>query len=122
MAPEALLRQEYSRKSDVFSFGVVVYEIVTRSDPWPRVPGMQAANNVMNGIRMEIPQCQPVLQEVMSRCWKQDPQERPEFKEILEMIKQTNTIDEVSEPQYQNLVEYKVTNLESNQDSTLYNN
>ena len=37
MSPESLENREYSIRSDIFSYGVVLYEIVTRTDPWPGV-------------------------------------------------------------------------------------
>ncbi len=50
-APEAFLKHEYSRKSDVFSFGVVIYEIVTRGDPWPELNSIMASHEVVKGNR-----------------------------------------------------------------------
>ena len=47
---------------------------------------MQAARDVMNGARMMVPDCPPLLQMIMKKCWEQEPKNRPEFKEILEMI------------------------------------
>ena len=113
MAPEALMRQQYSRKSDVFSFGVVqliyyqdcnvkeqnqvVYEIVTCSDPWPDYTPMEAAHEVITGNTMEIPECPNVFQLMMKLCWSYNPRDRPDFTDLLELIKSTEEEEENSE-------------------------
>jgi serine/threonine protein kinase len=81
------LNREYSQKSDVFSFGVVVYEIVTRKIPWEGSTPVEASHKVANGERMIIPEdCPQVLVKIMQQSWEQDPKSRPEFKEILEWM------------------------------------
>ncbi len=64
----------------MFSFGVVVYEIYTQTEPWRGVSGVEAANAVGNGKRMDIPlECPSLLNLIMVDCWKHDPKDRPEF-------------------------------------------
>jgi serine/threonine protein kinase len=46
MAPESFMKREYSTKSDVWSFGVVVWEIATRQDPWPGLIGSFGLLNI----------------------------------------------------------------------------
>lgn len=49
MSPEQLNHQKYSLKSDVFSFGVLLFEIFKQSPPWPTMSPVQAAALVMSG-------------------------------------------------------------------------
>lgn len=85
--PESLKNNEYSRKSDVYSYGVVVFEVTTRMDPWPGVLAVNAAHKVLNGEKMQIPQTVPqVFVELMHACWATSPTLRPEFSEICDVL------------------------------------
>jgi len=89
MSPEALLEKEYSIKSDVFSFAVVMYEIITQQPPWKDLNAVQASHQVIEGNRMKIPSecnCPPLLESLVNRCWAQDANERPEFNEIYDIL------------------------------------
>ena len=80
---------------------------------------MQAARDVMNGSRMEIPRnCPAVLQKIMKACWKHDPKERPEFKEILEMLRE----DEEEQEQKANYISFEPEYGVSRVDNTTENN
>jgi serine/threonine protein kinase len=88
MAPEAFLNCEYSRKSDVFSFGVVVWEIVTRTLPWAECTPVQASHAVAKGQRLQIPaDCPSILKDIMTMAWREDPRRRPEAVDIMETLK-----------------------------------
>ena len=104
MAPEALMKQQYSRKSDVFSFGVVIYEIVTCSNPWPQCTPMEAAHEVMRGNTMTIPECPEIFQQMMKLCWQYDPKDRPEFTDLLNMIKSIEETEVVEIPDVSELI------------------
>ncbi|PRP85196.1 TK/FER protein kinase [Planoprotostelium fungivorum] len=97
MAPEAMKMRNYSNKTDgelvpvltsltsaVYSFGVLVWEIVTNKEPYEDMDTMQVAINVMNhNLRPEIPDAtDPLLKRLMQGCWKQQPSERPNFVNI----------------------------------------
>ena len=74
-APEYLNSQrmeERSEKGDVLSYGVIVWELVTRETPWSEFErGEDIALSVIFGERLEIPQNCPVdLQEIMENCWQ----------------------------------------------------
>jgi hypothetical protein len=65
-----------------------VYEIVTRLDPWAGLSPVEACHEVALGKRMTIPEsCPQQLRKIMEVCWKAEPKDRPEFTEILEMLK-----------------------------------
>jgi len=89
MSPESLFENKYSTKSDVFSFGVVIYEILTQDPPWKDLNPAQAVGKVSHGYRMVLPEsceCPPALKDLMEKCWVQLPENRPDFEEICEIL------------------------------------
>jgi len=84
MAPEAIINRKYSEKSDAYSYGVLIWEVVTQSEPWENIPLLEIAIGVgKKGWRLKIPKnCDPFLAKLMKDCWKQEPSDRPAFKEI----------------------------------------
>jgi len=84
MAPESITSKTYSFASDTWSFGVVLWEIVTRTDPYPNMEPINVAMGVCyENLRLPIPPvCDPLFAEVMVSCWNTDPTQRPTFKEI----------------------------------------
>ncbi|PRP86359.1 hypothetical protein PROFUN_05500 [Planoprotostelium fungivorum] len=87
MSPEAITENKYSTKSDVFSFGVVVWEIFEEKDPYPGVAAVEAAFQVVNGQRLEFTKCPcPWLIRLVQACWDKDPKNRPSFKFVLQTM------------------------------------
>ncbi|RXH73364.1 hypothetical protein DVH24_013048 [Malus domestica] len=88
MAPEVIEHRPYNHKADVFSFGVVLWELLTGKLPYENLTPLQAAVGVVQkGLRPTIPShTNPMLMELMERCWQQDPSLRPEFSEIVNML------------------------------------
>lgn len=80
-APEAAIYSKFSTKSDVWSFGIVLYEIITYGRvPYPSMNNAEVLKQVELGYRMPIPTgCPPALYEIMYQCWNKDPQKRPTF-------------------------------------------
>ncbi|KAL3315845.1 hypothetical protein Ciccas_005515 [Cichlidogyrus casuarinus] len=84
-APEAGLQKKFSVKSDVWSFGVLIYEIVTYGGtPYPSMQNQKVLSMVSKGYRMPKPTmltkpCPDKLYTVMKDCWNQDPDRRPTF-------------------------------------------
>ncbi|KXZ44278.1 hypothetical protein GPECTOR_70g509 [Gonium pectorale] len=85
MAPEILRNEACDEKSDVFSFGVIMYELVTGREPWESLAPMQVVFAVGNKReRMELPKdLDPAVASLMHACWADDPRERPSFSQIL---------------------------------------
>jgi len=79
MAPESIANRIYSKKSDIWSFGIVVWEIVARSEPHSKIDIFDAAIQIRDGgLVPTIPEdCPPLLRETMEMCWKQQADERP---------------------------------------------
>ncbi|KAH7523458.1 hypothetical protein FEM48_Zijuj06G0013200 [Ziziphus jujuba var. spinosa] len=88
MAPEVIEHKPYDHKADVFSFGVVLWELLAGKLPYENLTPLQAAVGVVQkGLRPKIPRhAHPILVELLERCWLQDPSLRPEFSEIVGIL------------------------------------
>ncbi|KAL1533382.1 serine/threonine-protein kinase STY46-like [Salvia divinorum] len=88
MAPEVIEHKPYNQKADVFSFGVMLWELLTGKVPYAQLTPLQAAVGVLQkGLRPTIPKhTHPLVVELLERCWQQDPSLRPEFSEITEIL------------------------------------
>uniref|UniRef100_A0A8C3IQ72 non-specific protein-tyrosine kinase n=1 Tax=Chrysemys picta bellii TaxID=8478 RepID=A0A8C3IQ72_CHRPI len=83
-APEALRYGRYSTESDVWSYGVLLWEIFSLgAAPYPGMSNQQVVSQVERGFRMRAPPCCPVeVYDVMLRCWEASPSLRPKFSAI----------------------------------------
>ncbi|KAG8058584.1 hypothetical protein GUJ93_ZPchr0002g25575 [Zizania palustris] len=81
MAPELICNEPFTEKCDIFSFGVIMWELCTLSRPWEGIPSVQVVYSVANeGARLEIPD--GPLGSLISDCWA-EPEKRPCCQEIL---------------------------------------
>ncbi|XP_044531348.1 tyrosine-protein kinase Fyn [Gracilinanus agilis] len=99
-APEAALYGRFTIKSDVWSFGILLTELVTKGRvPYPGMNNREVLEQVERGYRMPCPQDCPIsLHELMIHCWKKDPEERPTFEYLQGFLEDYFT---ATEPQYQ---------------------
>ena len=83
-APEAALFNRFSIKSDVWSFGIFLVELITHGRvPYPGMTNGEVLAKVEQGYRMPPPPgCPDPLYQIMMDCWKQDPDERPTFAHL----------------------------------------
>eukprot|EP01138_Halocafeteria_seosinensis_P009622 gb/GECG01009832.1/.p1 GENE.gb/GECG01009832.1/~~gb/GECG01009832.1/.p1 ORF type:complete len:774 (+),score=94.80 gb/GECG01009832.1/:1-2322(+) len=88
MAPEIVRQEAYDEKADVFSFAIILWEILTREDPYPDRSGLGLAYAVANeGLRPPIPAYCPLeYAQLMSRAWRHDPNNRPSFSEVVDVL------------------------------------
>ena len=75
LAPEFLTPKRRNEregvKASVFSFGVVIWEMVTRKQPWEGVNHLDLMKKVPSGERLEIPEnCHPELRKIIQDCWE----------------------------------------------------
>ncbi|RHZ89648.1 hypothetical protein Glove_13g186 [Diversispora epigaea] len=83
IAPEVLSGDEYTKAADIYSFGIIVYEIVTGFPPYPDIPhDKNLAMKICNGLRQKIPFHTPkLITRMIMRCWDARVTHRPTFKE-----------------------------------------
>ncbi|CEG41895.1 tkl protein kinase [Plasmopara halstedii] len=88
MAPEVLAAEKYTEKADVFSYGVVVWETITRQCPYEGLTQIQAALGVLNNnLRPTVPkECPSFFKKLMTLCWGSSPEQRPSFESVLEIL------------------------------------
>ncbi|XP_042633306.1 tyrosine-protein kinase fynb isoform X3 [Cyprinus carpio] len=99
-APEAALYGKFTIKSDVWSFGILLTELVTKGRvPYPGMNNREVLEQVERGYRMPSPQdCPSSLHELMVQCWKKEAEERPTFEYLQAFLEDYFT---ATEPQYQ---------------------
>ena len=91
MAPELLNDDNYTNKIDVFSYGMLIYSLLTLQVPWSHVKEITSNDIyklVSEGKRpeltnKEIPNC---CKELIEKCWSNDPEDRPSFDQIVKML------------------------------------
>ncbi|OCT99505.1 hypothetical protein XELAEV_18005287mg [Xenopus laevis] len=91
MAPESIFHCVYTFESDVWSYGILLWEIFSLgSSPYPRIPvDSKFYKMIKDGYRMMSPECAPLeMYEIMRSCWNSDPLKRPTFKQIVQMVEQ----------------------------------
>lgn len=78
LSTEAIVDKAYSEASDAWSFGVLLWEMVTGRVPWEEEEALQVAMRVgKEGHTLPVPPgCDEVLAELMVSCWEQDPARR----------------------------------------------
>ncbi|KAF2354816.1 Serine-threonine/tyrosine-protein kinase catalytic domain [Trinorchestia longiramus] len=86
-APEAILYGQYSIKSDVWSFGVLMMEVMTLgATPYPGMTNHEVVDLVPTGYRMSRPmtpiECPEGLFDCIQKCWKRNKDERPSFEHL----------------------------------------
>ncbi|XP_057200162.1 tyrosine-protein kinase SRK2 [Triplophysa rosa] len=88
MAPEIFEDENYTSKSDVWSFGILLTEIVTYGDePYPGQDKLTCIQGIQRGKRMARPAgCPEALYDIMLQCWRTNPTERPTFTELQEKL------------------------------------
>jgi fyn-related kinase len=89
-APEVLFQMKFSVKSDVWSFGIVLVELVKHGgSPYPEMDQEEVKTRLAEGYRMpQMDGCPDRLYQIMLMCWKEEDMERPTFKIIKEQLEE----------------------------------
>ncbi|XP_009904369.2 proto-oncogene tyrosine-protein kinase ROS [Dryobates pubescens] len=90
MAPESLIDGVFTSSSDVWSFGVLLWETLTLGQqPYPGFSNTEVVHHVRSGGRLESPNnCPDDLCDLMKRCWAQEPHSRPTFSSIQDKLQE----------------------------------
>ncbi|NP_001083315.1 protein tyrosine kinase 7 (inactive) L homeolog precursor [Xenopus laevis] len=89
MSPEAVQDDDFSTKSDVWSFGVLMWEVFTLGElPYTSLPDEEVLAGLQNGsLKLPAPEgCSSRVYRLMQRCWAPSPKDRPSFSEIVNAL------------------------------------
>jgi serine/threonine protein kinase len=92
MAPESISHQRYSEASDVYMFGITLWEMFAREEPYPDMEPLAAALAVVTqGLRPQIPlpnqrYCPIPILQLMKSCWLPQPEQRPNMKTVNDVL------------------------------------
>jgi len=88
-APEVIRGEKYTEKADIYSFGIILWELLTRQQPYKERNFMGVGMDVLNGVRPSIPEsCPKPFAKLMKKCWHADPSKRPAMKKLLRFFEE----------------------------------
>jgi len=88
MAPEVLEMKKYNEKADVYSFGVILWELVSREIPYSKTESFTIIMDVIKGKRLVVPRdCPTELKRLITACWSPKPKHRPSISNIIQTLK-----------------------------------
>ena len=100
-APEAAMYNRFTIKSDIWSFGIVLYEIITYGRfPYPGMTNAEVLEKIQTGYRMGCPpHCPKQLHDFMLDCWREEPANRPTFETLQWQLEEFFTSEGYREPE-----------------------
>jgi serine/threonine protein kinase len=88
-APEILRGEKYGERADVFSFGIVMWQVVTRREPYAGRNFMGVSLDVLEGRRPQIPNdCPEDFKKKMKKCWHASAEKRPTMEAVVAFLDQ----------------------------------
>eukprot|EP01123_Difflugia_compressa_P008716 TRINITY_DN2672_c0_g1_i2.p1 TRINITY_DN2672_c0_g1~~TRINITY_DN2672_c0_g1_i2.p1 ORF type:complete len:316 (+),score=33.01 TRINITY_DN2672_c0_g1_i2:89-949(+) len=122
-APEVIRRLHYTNKADVYSFGICLWEMCVRQEPYEAIPGFQVIVAVATKkMRPKIPNSLDKQWALLiRRCWTEDPQLRPQFQELVEIFEEMRLSSPTKKMPYkeEDLKKHNTQEDESKSDITL---
>lgn len=101
MAPEVIKSSLFSKSSDVWSFGILLWELLTGEVPYKGIDTLAVAYGIaVNKLTLPIPStCPEIFSKMLLDCWNYDPHERPTFGEIMQQLKDISESPFINTPQ-----------------------
>ncbi|XP_050921841.1 protein-tyrosine kinase 2-beta isoform X2 [Lates calcarifer] len=99
MAPESINFRRFTTASDVWMFGVCVWEIFSMAQqPFFWLENGQVINQLESGVRLPKPQfCPPTIYSLLTRCWSYEPQSRPSFSQLVCSLSEIHRMEQEQE-------------------------
>jgi len=115
LAIEALFDRVYTTQSDVWAFGVLLWEIFTLGgSPYPGIPVERLFDLLKSGFRMEKPQvCPNEMYEIMVKCWYENPSHRPSFTNLVKEL--DSLLEELTSQDYIQVLAGSLSSISSSQ-------
>eukprot|EP01129_Flabellula_baltica_P009937 TRINITY_DN4143_c0_g1_i3.p1 TRINITY_DN4143_c0_g1~~TRINITY_DN4143_c0_g1_i3.p1 ORF type:complete len:1112 (+),score=207.23 TRINITY_DN4143_c0_g1_i3:89-3424(+) len=88
LAPEIFQNKSYNQKVDVYSFGVILWEILTRKEPFEGYSPIVIPMMVIKGDRPKIPRCEDSYKSLIQKCWQKKISKRPGFSTIVNALQE----------------------------------
>lgn len=88
MAPEVYRHEDYTETVDIYSYGMILYYLLSGRPPWATMNGLKAVERAANdGDRPNVPRdWDERLSMLLQQCWDENPTARPSFKQVLEVL------------------------------------
>lgn len=94
MAPEMVANQEWSEKTDVFAFGIILWELFSAEIPYSQLSNISSAVDLLfkicNGVRPDMSKVSHVgssMRRLIEECWDPDPRRRPSMRRVLDLLR-----------------------------------
>lgn len=106
MAPEVLKASVFSEKSDIWSYGILLWEVFTLGiRPYVGMSNVEVKKFVSGGGRLKCPEGSPnVVKEIMEACWNTKPRDRPKFVDIIKSVVEFSKPGFISQSYYSHYI------------------
>jgi len=92
-APELLLNSSYTSKADVYSFSLIMWEILSQQHCFQEIPMAQLSEQVVNNLRPSVSHFSSPTTKLLLQCWASDPNERPAASVLAYLVQSLSVTD-----------------------------